>query len=203
MRTIRYWLHRTLVKVGFEAIRRTQQKKKEIQPHDTGEATMPQLGYSRWVFPLMPPENQHFRIDQWGKVSRWTLSLHTEGEQEQWWSWPQLFVDFCLTTGCPSPWYCRSSKNWKTTERPNTDEFPKLCHWFSTFINKCFKQFDLPNPGTFCRPNSHAISYWSTCMPIQVSDQRFADVESWLFRQLPRFSASTDFKSIRMLPGFC
>lgn len=52
-----------------------------------------------------------------------------------------------------------------------------------------------------CRPSSHAISYWSTCMPIQVPDNRFEAVESWLFRQSPRFSASTDLKSIRRIPS--
>ena len=203
LQTIRYWLHRTIIRVGFEAIRRTRQQKQEEKQLHTGEATMPQLEYQKWVLPLMPPDNRHFQIDQWGKLSRWTMSLHVEDCTTQWWSWPQLFIDFCLTARCAPPWYCRSSKNWKTSEHPPTNEFPKRCYWFSTFINKALKQLGMVNPGTFCRPDSHAISYWSTCMPIQVPEWRFDKVESWLFLQSSRFSASTDLKSIRRIPDTC
>ena len=198
---VRYWLHRTVIRVGFEAIRRNRQNKQDGKQQDTGEATMPQLEYSKWELPLTPPDNRHFRVSQWETISAWTRSLHVEGEQVQWWSWPQLFVDFCLTTNCATPWYCRSSKNWKTVERSSNDTFPKLCQWFSTFINKSLKQCDHHNPGKFCRPSSHAINYWSTCMPIQVPESRFDAVESWLFLQSPRFSASTDLKSIRRIPS--
>lgn len=97
LQEIRYWLHRKVIRVGFEAIRKTRQAKRDGQSIDTGEVTMPQLDYSKWELPLTPPVNRHFRVGQWEKISAWTMSLHVDGEQVQWWSWPQLFVDFCLT----------------------------------------------------------------------------------------------------------
>ena len=48
-----------------------------------------------WTFPdQLPPEAEHYFLDDWPCIAEWINSLHAGVGTVQFWSWAQLYADF-------------------------------------------------------------------------------------------------------------
>ena len=97
-RRVRDAVHQVLIRVGALAISRlSSQGDPDLATPVSDFVPLPTV-LQPWTFPSdLPPEAATFHIQDWGDISAWIHSLHSEGDLH-YLSWYHLFVDFSLYT---------------------------------------------------------------------------------------------------------
>ena len=195
-------LHSTLINVGNMAMDLLKAQRKGTHSNDAGRDCVvdPKI-MEEWRWPstaeLVKPK---FRLLSWPLIVQWNASLHSTTETVKFWNWSQLVVDFGIQTKLLAPWYCRSSKRWKTSTDCPRSPLSKRSRWFKTFAVKVFEQAGLPFQMTTQKPDSYAIHFWGHCLPVQVSDARSRLVDEWLIARRSNYLKSKDMQTIWDVP---
>ena len=191
-------LHRTLIAVGNVALDKLRaQRKGTHQPDIGGANTVSTPAMVSWKWPDEPlPEYPKFRVTGWRHLVSWSNSLHDLSQPVQIWSWPQLMVDFLITTGETCPWYDRSIKRWSMESNRQNLQFSKRSRNFQTYVTKIFSQHNLELPVKHSRPDSFVLQFWCMCLPVRASKERNAKIDEWFMIQKSHFRHSSDLQSL-------
>lgn len=139
------------------------------------------------------------------EIAGWITQALTEaaslGEQPQWLSTYQLYLDYQLATGKPGPIY---DKKWINPDiRPDVRmrniPFRKRCAWFTKILKKLFVASDGNVMVKVTRPCSVAFASHTACFWIPWNDSRITWIEQWTSQRISR-SIAGDGKHADGLP---
>ena len=196
LRNIRFWVHKVLIRTGQLAMDKIRERKRQEDDDEIQPIIPPKQleSYQPWTFPTVLPEVFHkYNIPEWSTVAEWVRSLH-DGTEQMYLSWYQLYADFHLKWPTYGPWYKSSSKRWFGGATRPTCGFAKGSRWMSDFLTRLGRQIGTPVPSRLQRPDSHVVCFWTYCLPVSISTDRFNDIERWLQTKRPRFRQPRDFE---------
>ena len=196
LRDMRFWVHRISVKAGQLAIDKQREMRKKDDDEDAVTFPIPRqlVAYQPWTFPTVLPEQLHkYNIPEWSTVADWVQSLHS-GTERMHLSWYQLYADFHIQWPTYGPWYKSNSKRWFGGATRPICGFAKGSRWMSDFLPRLGRQMWTPVPSILQRPESHVVCFWTYCLPVSISTERYQTIERWLQSKRPRFRKPRDFE---------
>lgn len=195
-------LHKTLINIGNLAMDLIKKQRKGTHNVEVGgNYTTECRSMQEWLWPEISERiARPFQLETWSVISTWVNTLHVSDEKVQFWSWGQLVVDFGIQTKLVAPWYCRSSKRWKTAHTCPRSPISKRCRWFKTFVAKIFDQIQHKLPMDTQKPDSYALHFWCHCLPVKVPEARSRLVDEWFLARRSTYLKSSDLQTIWDVP---
>ena len=196
---LRTHVHTTLIAVGNKAL--------EDRP---GNHTMEQGGDQctedvartlptpiKWPFTLQSTADQpQYRIPNWPGFYRWIDSLFDESAPTSIVSWFQIYADFLQFAGQPGPWYNRSKKKWEALPDREPTKFQTKSRWLSNFVTRFSKKLGFSIQLLHCRPTSHVIGFWTSCVLIKMPVTRLQAADRWFQRWQSNFRRAPELHNI-------
>ena len=197
---LRGTLHRTLVAIGNAAMDKIRAQRKGTHLPDADAATTTnELVMNSWVWPEEPlPEFPNFKVAGWKHLVEWNRSLHELSQPIRIWSWPQLMIDFIISTGETCPWYDRSIKRWSMQCNSQNRQFSKRCRNFQTFVTRIFSQHHIELPVQHSKPDSFVLQFWCMCLPVRASTERCTAIDEWFMKHQSHIRQTKDLQSLKI-----
>lgn len=199
LQTMRKHLHATILSVGRLAL---QIIKQHQNPAEDQPIAAPQVQVEMQPWPLpatLEGEAEYYWTADWPMISEWITSLHAEDQPVKRWSWHQLFVDLRLRANV-GPWYDDTTKRWNSGATNPVNDYRKRLRGFKTFLNRVANALGTPLPEKLARPDSFAVLYWCTTLPVRVSMERANAADQWMLRWSGGYTKPKALERIEGIP---
>ncbi len=196
---LRTHVHTTLIAVGNKALedRRGNHTMEQEGDQCTEDVARTLPTPIKWPFTLQSTADQpQYRIPNWPGFYRWIDSLFDESAPTSIVSWFQIYADFLQFAGQPGPWYNRSKKKWEALPDREPTKFQTKSRWLSNFVTRFSKKLGFSMQLLHCRPTSHVIGFWTSCVLIKMPVTRLQAADRWFQRWQSNFRRAPELHNI-------
>ena len=179
MRTLRDKTHAMYVSIGAQVLQGHQLNSIEVEeaPVERDVHFAPRQ-WRRFEGLTLEGVSESLRCTYSEIIFKWVGSLEGDGQVRSV-SWPQLYVDFLLETGCVGVRFVR--RKWIPNDGPlHLQDFQQNTRWLSRFVQQVAGDIGTQLSIKHRRPDSHTVFYWSGCVEVCWSERRFQRVERYV-----------------------
>ena len=196
--TFQHFVHSTLTAVGNKAMDARQTRTRDtVEEEPAEDPARPLPAPSKWPFCLDSDQvHRQYRLATWPAIFGWVETLSDEASTPVILSWHQLFADYMIFTQTPGPWYNRSRKKWEPLPSLHPEKFPAKTRWFATYLMRFAKSMGQPIPILHCRPSTHVLGFWTSCVLVRVPPARIEAMDRWFTKWRPSYRRPTDLHVI-------
>lgn len=144
----------------------------------------------RWCPPLVRPPSPVGAVRWYGtaivdKLLDWYWQVVVDcGGPVVWVSNAQLYIDYALTTGDAGP---IQINGWKDSADVPLHAllnvgFKDRARMFGRVLREVLKHAGVRSDSRYCRPSSHMICMYASCMGLPLAEERLCAVDKWLTR---------------------
>eukprot|EP00435_Cladocopium_sp_Y103_P076071 s49_g75.t1 len=166
----RDWAHHVFIQVGKLAMTlASQQATRDPGEEPRFDAPLGPVEMIPWTLPVrLPEEVRQYEIADWPFLAEWIQSLHASSGNVRYWSWFQLYADFCMMFPGKSPWFNTKKLQWESGDTLPDVPFVRRARWFTSFLTNLAKRMETVLPVKYRSPDSFVIHYWVNCLPVKV-----------------------------------
>ena len=199
MAQLRSYVHGTLIAVGNKALDSKRNKGETDRDGDECAEDVARAlpAPSPWPFTTRSPDDHpQYRLPQWHKFHQWLESLYDESAQPAIVSWFQIYADFLQFADQPGPWYNPSRKKWELLANQEPTKFQTKSRWLSNYITRFSKKLGHTIQLLHCRPTSHVIGFWTSCVLMKMPMSRLQAADRWFQQWQPAFRRAPELHRI-------
>jgi ribonuclease HI len=124
--TLRDQAHQVFIKVGKLAMTKSRTETQQAAEDPRRDLQLAPVRMRPWTFPdQLPPEAEHYFLDDWPCIAEWINSLHTGVGTVQFWSWAQLYANFQMMFVDRGPWFNLKQLSWESKHSMPNEPFVK------------------------------------------------------------------------------
>ena len=195
IRHLRNGLHLMLEQIGTECL--LKHPDTYVRQTHPARAQTAQLVMTDWRFPVeLPPEAAPYAIPECKDILTWIDTLHNDEQPVQRWSWWHLYIDATFHVPSFGPWYHVNAKKWKGGSTQPPEPFLRRARWFAQFLTKLAKSCNLKLPTKHTSTAGSHITFWTTTVPVKVSQDRTTAIDRWLQGYLPCACKTADLRKV-------
>ena len=199
MAKFRSHVHGTLIAVGNKALEHQRNTGETTKAGDECAEDVPRLlpTPNRWPFtPRSLEDHPQYYLPQWHKFFHWLDSLYDDSAPSTIVSWFQIYADYLQFADQPGPWFNRSRKKWELLTNREPTKFQNKSRWLSNYITRFSKKLGHSIQLLHCRPTSHVIGFWTSCVLMKMPLSRLQAADRWFQQWQPAFRRAPELHQI-------